>query len=85
MKKKTAIILGVIVLLLIVFRLFLPKIVLHFVNKELAEMEEYTGEVEDIDIALIRGAYIIDGIIFLKEIRSIKTTLIVYHFLLVLK
>lgn len=67
MKKKTAIILGVIVLLLIVFRLFLPKIVLHFVNKELAEMEEYTGEVEDIDIALIRGAYIIDGIHIFKR------------------
>ncbi|GEO22445.1 DUF748 domain-containing protein [Cyclobacterium qasimii] len=67
MRKKTSIILGIIIVLLIVFRLFLPDIVLHFVNKQLSEMEEYTGNVEDIDIALIRGAYVIDGIEILKR------------------
>lgn len=30
-------------------------------------MDEYTGKVEDIDIALIRGAYVIDGIEILKR------------------
>ena len=67
MRKKTLISIGVIVGLLIIGRLFLPSIVLHFVNKELKNMDEYTGKVDDIDIALIRGAYVIDGIEILKR------------------
>ena len=67
MRKKTIISLGIVVFLLLLLRLFLPSIVLHFVNKELKDMEEYTGHVEDIDIALIRGAYVIDGIEILKR------------------
>ncbi|MBI0397883.1 DUF748 domain-containing protein [Cyclobacterium marinum] len=67
MGKKTIISLGIVVFLLLLLRLFLPSIVLHFVNKELKDMEEYTGHVEDIDIALIRGAYVIDGIEILKR------------------
>lgn len=67
MSKKTWIIIGVIVAVLVIFRLFLPKIVLDVVNKQLAKMEEYTGHVEDIDIALIRGAYVIDGIEIVKR------------------
>lgn len=67
MRKKTIISIGIIVSLLLILRLFLPSIVLHFVNKELKDMDEYTGKVEDIDIALIRGAYVIDGIEILKR------------------
>ncbi|WP_339901326.1 DUF748 domain-containing protein [uncultured Cyclobacterium sp.] len=67
MRKKTIISIGIIISLLLILRLFLPSIVLHFVNKELKDMDEYTGKVEDIDIALIRGAYVIDGIEILKR------------------
>lgn len=67
MRKKTWIIIGVIIAILFIFRLFLPKIVLSFVNKQLNQMEEYTGHVEDIDIAIIRGAYVIDGIEIVKR------------------
>lgn len=65
-KKKIRTILVSIVALLIIFRLFLPYIVLNYVNKKLSELKEYYGHVEDIDIALIRGAYII------KEIELVK-------------
>jgi len=47
------------VILLIVFRLALPFIVKSYLNKELADMGTYKGHIEDIDISLIRGAYII--------------------------
>lgn len=67
MSKKAWIIIGVIVAVLVIFRLFLPTIVLDVVNKQLEQMEEYTGHVEDIDIALIRGAYVIDGIEIVKR------------------
>lgn len=57
--KTTYIIIGVIILVLIIGRLLLPGIVKNYVNKKLNELPGYTGHVEDIDIALIRGAYII--------------------------
>jgi len=44
---------------LIIFRLFLPTILLNYLNKKLAETEEYRGEIKDIDLALIRGAYVV--------------------------
>ena len=60
------VLLGLLVLL-IVFRLMLPRIVLNYVNKQLTKIDGYTGHVDDIDIALIRGAYVI------KDIRLDKT------------
>lgn len=65
-KKRRRIILISIVLLLVVFRLLLPYIVLHYVNDKLAHLKEYYGHVNDIDIALIRGAYVI------KDIKLVK-------------
>jgi len=55
------------VVVLIVFRLFLPYIVLNFVNDKLAKIEGYKGHVEDIDLALIVGSYKI------KDIKLEKT------------
>lgn len=65
-RKKLKIILLSLVVLLILFRLLLPYIVLKYVNKKLAHLEEYYGHVEAIDIALIRGAYVI------KDIQLVK-------------
>ncbi|MBA4852766.1 DUF748 domain-containing protein [Emticicia sp. BO119] len=61
-KRRWLIITGSIIVLLVVLRLVLPFIVLKYVNKTLAEMEQYHGHVEDIDIALIRGAYVINDL-----------------------
>lgn len=63
LKNKKRWILLAIIVLLIVFRLFLPRIVKHEVNKVLANMEGYTGHVEDVDINLYRGAYAINHIV----------------------
>lgn len=73
MSKKIWISIGVIVIALVILRLFLPQIVLGIVNKELQKMEEYTGHVEDIDIALIRGAYVIDEIEIVKRNTDERT------------
>ena len=61
-RKKTLKILLIVIAVLIVARLALPYIVLHYANKTLSEMDGYRGHVEDIDIALIRGAYVLDSI-----------------------
>jgi hypothetical protein len=52
--------------ILIIIRLIMPYAVLHYVNKVLAKSKEYPGHVEDINLALIRGAYVI------REIRIDK-------------
>ncbi len=61
-RKKRIIIPTVIILLLIVGRLLLPYYVKKYVNKVLADIPGYYGQVDDIDISLLRGAYVIDGL-----------------------
>lgn len=47
---------------LIVIRIVLPYVVLYFANDKLAKLDGYFGHIDDIDLALIRGAYTIDDI-----------------------
>jgi len=44
----------------IALRIALPYVLLHFANQRLAAMKGYFGHIEDIDLALYRGAYRID-------------------------
>jgi hypothetical protein len=68
-KKRRYIIWGSIILLLIILRLLLPAIVLSYANKSLAKMHGYYGHVNDIDIDLYRGAYILDSI-YINKVDS---------------
>ncbi len=68
MKKKYKIIL-IILGVLIIFRLFLPAIVLHYANKSLENVQGYFGHINDIDIALLRGAYVINTF-YLNKVDS---------------
>lgn len=65
-KKRLWWTLGIILFILIVMRIALEPIALHYVNKALANLEGYQGEVKDIDIALYRGAYKIKSLIIKK-------------------
>ncbi len=56
-----------IVVLLLVGRIALPYIVKDQVNKQLAALDDYTGHLEDIDIALWRGNYSIVDLMVEKE------------------
>jgi hypothetical protein len=47
---------------LVALRIALPSIVKSYVNKTLAGMPDYRGHVNDIGIALWRGAYVIKGV-----------------------
>jgi hypothetical protein len=66
-RKIVYIVLGSLLVVLIAFRIALPYILLKLVNKELSHVKGYDGHVDDIDVALIRGAYVI------KSIRLDKT------------
>ncbi|ASS49074.1 MAG: hypothetical protein A3D31_04915 [Candidatus Fluviicola riflensis] len=69
-KRKRRIIWFSIIGALIIFRLILPYIVLNYVNKKLANLEEYYGHVNDIDIHLYRGAYEIKDIRIVKKVNK---------------
>ena len=57
---------GGLVIVLIAVRLALPSIVKDFVNDRLMALEHYDGHVMDVDIALWRGAYQLEGIRIVK-------------------
>jgi hypothetical protein len=66
--KLWYILVAIIVVVVIVVRLALPGIVKNYVNKKINELPGYTGHVNDIDIHLLRGAYVI------KDMRLKKKT-----------
>jgi hypothetical protein len=61
-KKKRYAVPLIIIAVLVVFRLLLPFIVKNYVNGVLADIPGYYGQVKDIDISLVRGAYVIDSL-----------------------
>ncbi|MEK7259010.1 MAG: DUF748 domain-containing protein [Pseudomonadota bacterium] len=71
-RHRTAVIVGVILLLLVGLRAALPSIVKDQINSRLASLEEYSGHLEDIDLALWRGEYNIVNLVIEK--RGIETT-----------
>ncbi len=70
LKRPTKILL-IVLAVLIVIRIILPYVVLHYANKSLANMKGYYGHIEDIDLALIRGAYKIDSI-YLNKVDTVS-------------
>jgi hypothetical protein len=51
---------------LITARAVLPIFVERFVNRKLDELDGYSGRIADVDLALIRGAYVIEGVRIVK-------------------
>ncbi|MFW5876215.1 MAG: DUF748 domain-containing protein [Myxococcota bacterium] len=52
--------------ILIGVRIALPFVVERYVNDQLAALDGYDGEVQDVDLNLFRGAYVIEGIRIVK-------------------
>lgn len=68
-KRRRIITLLIVLAFLVGLRLALPYIVLHYANKTLANMDGYYGRIQDIDLALIRGAYKINHV-YLNKVDS---------------
>ena len=68
LKSRKGIIILAVLAALIIFRLFLPLIVKNYINNRvLNHIPGYHGHVDDVDIALIRGAYVINGLTLYKN------------------
>jgi hypothetical protein len=70
MKTKYKILIAV-AILLITIRLILPYVVLHYANKTMANMKGYYGHIDEIDLSIYRGAYIIKHI-YLNKVDSVS-------------
>jgi hypothetical protein len=66
-RSKKIKIVAIIIIVLIAARIALPYVVLHFANKSLANLKSLYGHIDDIDIALYRGAYKINDIFIDKK------------------
>ena len=60
-----------IVALLIIIRIILPYVVLHYANKTLASMDGYFGHINDVDLAIYRGAYVVKDF-YLDKVDSVS-------------
>lgn len=68
-KRKRYLVPLIILVLLIGLRIALPYIVKNYVNKVLADIPGHYGHVEDIDLSLLTGAYIIDEL-YLNKVNA---------------
>src|SRR5687767_9028432 len=66
-RNKIFLTVAIIAVVLIAVRAALPGVVKDYVNRTLAGLEAYDGSVQDIDLALWRGAYRIDGVRIVKR------------------
>ncbi len=57
---------AVVVVLLIALHIALPYMVRDYLNGKLADMGDYRGQITDVDLALWRGAYKINGLKIVK-------------------
>jgi hypothetical protein len=65
-RNKYLLIVGIVVVVLVAARLALEPILLDYANDKFAELKAYDGHVEDLDLALLRGGYDIQGIEIVK-------------------
>ena len=67
------------VALLVATQLALPTLVKNYLNEKLANMGDYSAHIEDVDIALWRGAYTLNSIKIVKTDRDIPVTFFESH------
>ncbi|MET0330666.1 MAG: DUF748 domain-containing protein [Dyella sp.] len=68
--------LALIVLLLVIVRVALPYAVRGYLNDRMDRMGDYHGQIRDIDLAIWRGAYSIDGLQIVKLTGRVPVPLV---------
>ncbi len=71
--RRTLLILGIVAVVAVGARLAAPFAVERYVNQQLADMGEYRGSVEHIDLSLIRGGYTLRNLQIVKIDAAPKT------------
>lgn len=68
--KNLIIVLSVLLVALLAFRLYLPILLRDYVNRNLRDMQEYSGHVAAVHVALWRGAYGVKDVVIVKKNAS---------------
>ncbi|RKN78726.1 DUF748 domain-containing protein [Ulvibacterium marinum] len=71
LKRKRYVIPLIVIVALVLLRVALPYIVKNYVNKVLADIPGYYGHVDAIEISLLRGAYVIEGM-YLNKVDALS-------------
>lgn len=66
------IVVATIVVLLVAARIALPFVIKRQVNARLQEIPGYSGQVEDVGVALVRGAYNLRGLAIFREAGTVR-------------
>lgn len=66
-RKKLIIFFSILLVALIGFRLYLPYLIRDYVNRSLKDMEDYSGHVAAVHLALWRGAYGVRDVVIVKK------------------
>lgn len=72
-RKKVLIGIGIVLGVLIIARAALPIWTERFMNEQLAALEGYDGQVEDVDFALWRGGFGVDNLRIVRTTADIET------------
>ncbi|MFL6550866.1 MAG: DUF748 domain-containing protein [Povalibacter sp.] len=75
-RNRILLIVAIVVVLAVVIRAALPTLILDYTNRKLAALEGYHGHVDDVDLAIWRGAYVIDGLRVMKREGNNETPFI---------
>lgn len=57
---------GAVAAILVAARAALPHVLKSYINDHLTDIGEYSGRIEDVDVALLRGAYVVEGLTIIK-------------------
>lgn len=75
-RRVFALALLLVILALVVLRLLLPDMALAAINQRLASMGDYGGKVDDVDLAIWRGAYSLHGLRIVKTAGTVDVPLL---------
>ncbi|MAM89250.1 MAG: hypothetical protein CME36_18275 [unclassified Hahellaceae] len=63
------------IILLVIVRLAMPYAILRYVNKTLDGIDGFSGHIDDLDLSLYRGAFLIQGVDIVKTDSEVPTPL----------
>lgn len=68
-KKKRYVLPIIVLIALVLFRMYLPLLIKNKINNVLANIPGFYGEIDNIDIDLYRGAYVLNGM-YLNKVNA---------------
>jgi hypothetical protein len=71
--RRTAIVIGALVVIGVAARLAAPKVAEHYVNRQLADLGEYRGTVSGVELHLLAGGYVLRDVTIV-EVGSANET-----------